>query len=64
MELLGQMVAEHTIEAADLKLLLVTDDLDSVVEHIERNSVQGFGLRRPRPFRWLGESTVRAGVKP
>ncbi len=39
------------------------DDLDTVVAHIERHSVQHFGLRRqPRPSRWLGESTVRAGA--
>jgi uncharacterized protein (TIGR00730 family) len=62
MELLDQMVAEHTVDAADLKLLVVTDDLDTVVAHIERNSVQRFGLRRPRPSRWLGESAVRAGA--
>jgi hypothetical protein len=29
--------------------------------HIERNSVQRIGLRRPRLTRWLDESTVRAG---
>jgi predicted Rossmann-fold nucleotide-binding protein len=57
-ELLQQMVTRHTIDAADLKLLLVTDDLDAVVLHIERNAVQRFGLRRPRPSRWLGESGV------
>ena len=44
-ELLHRMVMEHTIDAGDLKLLLVTDDLDAVVAHIERNSVQRFGLK-------------------
>jgi uncharacterized protein (TIGR00730 family) len=57
-ELLHQMVMEHTIDDGDLKLLLVTDDLDAVVAHIERNSVQRFGLRRPWPSRWLGERAV------
>ena len=57
-ELLQQMVTRHTIDAADLKLLLVTDDLDAVISHIERNAVQRFGLRRPYPSRWLGERGV------
>jgi hypothetical protein len=40
-------------------MLLVTDDLDTVQAHIERYSIQRFGLRRPRPSRWLGERTAR-----
>jgi uncharacterized protein (TIGR00730 family) len=55
LDLLDQLVKERTIDAADLKLLLVTDDLDKVQTHIERHSIQRFGLRRPRPSRWLGE---------
>ena len=62
MRQLAQMLAEHTIDAADLKLLLVTDDLDTVVAHIEQNSVQRYGLRRPRPSPWLGESVVRVAA--
>lgn len=61
-ELLHVMVAEHTIAAGDLKLLLITDDLDAVAAHIERNAVQRFGLRRPRPSRWLGERAVHAAA--
>ena len=57
-QLLEQMVMQHTIDAADLNLLLVTDDLNAVIAHIERYSVQRFGLRRPRPSRWLGERAV------
>ena len=63
-DLLNQMVEAHTIDAEDLKLLLVTDDLDTVAAHIERYSVQHFGLRpEPRPSRWLGERTVNAAAK-
>jgi len=62
MRQLAQMLAEHTIEAADLKLLVVTEDLDTVVAHIEQNSVQRYGLRRPRPSPWLGESVVRVAA--
>jgi uncharacterized protein (TIGR00730 family) len=61
-QLLQQMVTQHTIDAADLNLLLVTDDLDAVIAHIEQNSVQRFGLRRPRPTRWLGERGVLPAV--
>ena len=60
LDLLEQLVQERTIDAADLKLLLVTDDLDTVQAHIESHSIQRFGLRRPRPSRWLGERSVRA----
>ena len=52
------MVTRHTIDAADLKLLLVTDDLDAVISHIERNAVQRFGLVGLTPSRWLGERGV------
>jgi hypothetical protein len=64
-DLLDRMVIEHTIDAADLKLLLVTDDLDEVAEHLDRNAVQQFGLRRkpaPRASPWLGESAPHAGA--
>ena len=57
-------IADLKVDAEDLKLLLVTDDLDTVAAHIERYSVQHFGLRpEPRPSRWLGERTVNAAAK-
>jgi uncharacterized protein (TIGR00730 family) len=58
-DLLQRMVIEHTIDARDLKLLLVTDDLDEAIAHLDRNARQHFGLRRrpvPRPSWWLGET--------
>ena len=61
-DFLPRMVLEKTIDAGDLRLLLVTDDLDVVMEHLERNAVKQFGLeRRPRrkPSPWLGESAPR-----
>lgn len=64
-DLLNRMVIERTIDAADLRQLLVTDDLDEVVAHLERNAVQQFGLRSrpaPKPTPWLGESAPRAGT--
>ena len=55
--LLNHMAAEGTIERDDLRLMLVTDDLDEAVRHIERHAIEPFGLRRraPKPSAWLGE---------
>ena len=61
-DLLAHMVVEETIDQGDLRLLLVTDDLDVVMEHLERNAVRQFGLERrprPRPSSWLGERAPR-----
>jgi uncharacterized protein (TIGR00730 family) len=56
--LLAEMAAAGTIGQADLQLVLVTDDLDEVVSHLERYAIGRFGLRghrAPRPLPWLGE---------
>lgn len=49
--------ADGAIDARDLDLFLVTDDVDAALEHVERNVVGRFGVqRRPmRPVRILGE---------
>lgn len=55
---LKQMTDQGAIDAADQKLVLYTDDLDEMAEHLQRNAVERFGLterRKPRAFRWLGE---------
>jgi len=57
-DLLKEMLEEGAIGAKDLDLLLVTDDLDAAMAHLEVNAVTAFGLRRvPRrnPKWWLGE---------
>jgi uncharacterized protein (TIGR00730 family) len=55
---LDHMVATGTIDADDLKLMLVTDDVNEALRHVERHAVEQFGLtrRRVRPSRLLGES--------
>ena len=59
-EQLDTMVEREMIDRADLDLLLVTDDVDEAVAHIERRAVRRFELhRRLRPIRVLGE-TARA----
>jgi uncharacterized protein (TIGR00730 family) len=53
------MVREQTIDADDLELLLVTDDVETALAHIHARTVEPFGLvarRYPRPASWLGES--------
>ncbi|MEQ1858193.1 MAG: TIGR00730 family Rossman fold protein [Longimicrobiales bacterium] len=54
---LDAMVAAGAISPDDLKLLLVTDNLDEATAYIERYAVQAFGLRRraPRPSTLLHE---------
>ena len=55
---LNEMVLNATIDPADLDLMLVTDDIDEAIAHIERHAIEPFGLRRreaPKPSRLLGE---------
>jgi hypothetical protein len=56
--LLRGMAAAGTIDAKDVELALVTDDLDQAVAYLERQAIEHFGLRRriaPTPLPWLGE---------
>jgi uncharacterized protein (TIGR00730 family) len=64
-DLLKEMYEEGAISAHDLDLLLVTDDIDAAMVHLEANAVKTFGLRRvPRrePRWWLGERGVAPPV--
>jgi uncharacterized protein (TIGR00730 family) len=49
-ELLHAMVAQGTVGLEDLRLLLVTDDIDEAMAHIRQHAIDAFGLRR-RPLR-------------
>ncbi|MEQ1575797.1 MAG: TIGR00730 family Rossman fold protein [Vicinamibacterales bacterium] len=51
------MLTAGAISPEDLRLLLVTDNLDEATAYIERYAVEAFGLRRgtPRPSTLLGE---------
>jgi uncharacterized protein (TIGR00730 family) len=63
--MLKTMVEQHTISAADLDLMLVTDSVPDAMAHLEKYAIEPFGLRRrtePKPSRVLGES--RPAVKP
>jgi uncharacterized protein (TIGR00730 family) len=57
--LLRNMVEESAVSASDLDLMLVTDNLDEAIAHLEKNAVAAFGLRRVpwrQPKWWLGEA--------
>ena len=59
-DLLHRMVADGAIAPTDLNLLLVTDDVEEAVDHLERTAIDGFALRRPKPLRWFGESAPQS----
>ena len=64
-DLLQRMVIEGTVDASDLRLMLVTDDLDEAITHLDRNALRQFNLRRqpvPRPSWWLGERKAQPGT--
>ena len=63
LSLLREMAAAGAISEHDLDLLIVTDDLDEAVQHLEKNAVTAFGLRRipwSQPRWWLGERGLTA----
>ena len=60
LSLLEDMVKAGTVSATDLKLFLVTDDLNEALEHIRKHAIEEFKLlRKPmRPSRILRESPL------
>jgi uncharacterized protein (TIGR00730 family) len=62
--LLEDMVKAGTVSASDLKLFLVTDDLNEALEHIRKNAIEEFKLlKKPpmRPSKILREEQYPAG---
>ncbi|HEU4935594.1 MAG TPA: TIGR00730 family Rossman fold protein [Vicinamibacterales bacterium] len=59
-DLLERMAAVGAIGPRDRDLLLVTDDVEEAIAHLERNAIERFALRAPKPSRWLGESAPAA----
>lgn len=65
LSLLREMIEEGAVGASDLDLLMVTDDMEQAVRHLEKNAVTAFGLRRVpwrQPKWWLGERALRAAA--
>lgn len=64
-QLLEHLARERTIEARDLDLLLVTDDVAQALDHVRRYASERFGLsRRLQPLPLLGEHPVAASTSP
>jgi len=56
------LVAEKTIDEADLHLLLLTDSIPEAVEHIRKHAIDAFGLYKagtPGRSALLGEKGLR-----
>ena len=54
-QMINRMVDEKTIAAKDLKLLLITDDVEEAMEHIRNYVVENYKSTRIKPFFILGE---------
>jgi uncharacterized protein (TIGR00730 family) len=66
MTLLREMVSHGAVAESDLDLLMVTDDLDEAMRHLETHAVGAFGLTRVvwRPRWWLGERPIMTPTRP
>ena len=66
MTLLREMVSHGAVAERDLDLLIVTDDLDEAMRHLETYAVGAFGLKRVvwRPRWWLGERAIMTPARP
>jgi uncharacterized protein (TIGR00730 family) len=62
MDLLHRLVAEGAMDAADLDLVFVTDDVEAAVGYLKRNALERFALRAPAPSWWLGEWSALNGA--
>jgi len=60
--LLRGLEQHGAISAEDLNLVMVTDDLDDAMAHLEEHTIEPFGLKRRQPRRWLGERGLRASA--
>jgi uncharacterized protein (TIGR00730 family) len=60
--MLHAMAAEGTIDLEDLRLLLITDDVDEATAHIRQHAIAAFGLQRHifKPSRLFGERRLPA----
>ena len=57
-----KMLTENTISKEDVKLFLFTDSVKDAVAHIEKNAIEGFGLKKRKvisPIGILGEHTPK-----
>lgn len=60
--LLDSLAGQEAVASEDVRLLLITDDLDEAMAHLRRYAIDRFRLavrRAPAPHRWLGEFVPR-----
>ncbi len=65
--MLDRLAAAGAIAPADRELVLVTDDLDVAMRHLQVHAVERFGLRArrvPQAKGWLGEKALGAPGRP
>jgi uncharacterized protein (TIGR00730 family) len=55
LDMLEKMVEEKTISPEDLKLLLVTDDINEAIEHISKYIRKNYVVKTRKPSWWLFE---------
>jgi uncharacterized protein (TIGR00730 family) len=55
MEYIGFMAKEGTISVEDLKLVLVTDDMDEAINHIKDYVLDNYKIRKRKRIWWLFE---------
>jgi len=58
--LLEQLTTSGAAAPGDLRLVFVTDSVPDAMAYLERNAIDRFSLREPRPKRWFGERPARA----
>jgi uncharacterized protein (TIGR00730 family) len=62
-DLLARMAVDGAVSPEDVKLVFVTDNVDEAITYLERNAIDRFALRAPRPSWWLGEARIKKQPK-
>ena len=57
--MLAKMLESGTISEKDLKLVLVTDDIDEANQYIQEYVIRNFHVSRRRPSRLLREKILK-----
>lgn len=55
MDFLYRMIEEGTIHSEDLKLVVLTDNIDAAFEHIQNYITSNYKIRQKKPLWWLFE---------
>jgi uncharacterized protein (TIGR00730 family) len=58
-KLLHEMLENGTISEHDLKLVLLTDDIDEAYKHVQDYVLKNYKVSRMKPSRWLREKILK-----